>query len=566
MARDRKRWLTRTALARFYRWKKCKRLAPLRKRLLQGERPCPSAEPSQRRKPETTPQQPRDRLTEIRDEIRDIQQQIETQRRHRRIIRTAEDFKSMERAIAALTNRLSALLMAEATQAALDDSENRRQARSLVQGAGHTFKDQGRRDVTLRTTCGQVIVRATYFSRNCDHSKAGKGMYPMLLLWGVQDRCTAAIVSEISKLVAMLGSLEEVEQVLSDRGQPLDFKTIRTIAYRFATRARAAQRVGDLNWGETVAGRRVVLSTDGGRIRIRTTKRGPKTAKGRNRYRTDWREPKLLIIYVVDEKGQMDREFLAVIDGTLGGPDAIFKLMEFYLRELKITTADKVLFVADGARWIWNRVGALLRRLGVKPDQVNELVDFYHAVEHLGKIAALQRRWTAAERQAWIGRQRRRLLKGGVEEVQAAIDAVCGSRPGKALKREREYFKRNGGKGRMDYARIASLKLPIGSGAIESAIRRVVNLRLKGPSIYWHKTSAEAVLLLRSYYKAGRWNHLEKQALTTATASARVSRPKGIAPPARCQTWQAAAPAASRVRGRPHSRPTGRACGLEMSA
>ena len=228
----------------------------------------------------------------------------------------------------------------------------------------------------------------------------------------------AAIVSEISKLVAMLSSLEEVEQVLSDRGRPLDYKTIRMIAYRFATRARAAQRVGALNWGETVAGRRVVVSTDGGRIRIRTTKRGPKTAKGRNRYRTDWREPKLLIIYVVDEKGQMDREFLAVIDGTLGGPDAIFKLLEFYLRELKISTADKILFVADGARWIWNRVGVLLRRLGVKPDQVNELVDFYHAVEHLGKIAALQRRWTAAERQAWIGRQRRRLLKGGAEEVR----------------------------------------------------------------------------------------------------------------------------------------------------
>ena len=355
-------------------------------------------------------------------------------------------------------------------------------------------------------------------------------MYPMLLLWGVQDRCTAAIASEISKLVAMLGSLEEVEQVLSDRGQPLDFKTIRTIAYRFAARARAAQRVGSLNWGETVAGRRVVVSTDGGRIRIRTTKRGPKTAKGRNRYRTDWREPKLLIIYVVDEKGQMDREFLAVIDGTLGGPDAIFKLIEFYLRELKIATADKVLFVADGARWIWNRVGALLRRLGVKPDQVNELVDFYHAVEHLGKIAALQRRWTAAERQAWIGRQRRRLLKGGVEEVQAAIDAVCGSRPGKALKRERDYFKRNGGKGRMDYARMAALKLPIGSGAIESAIRRVVNLRLKGPSIYWHKTSAEAVLLLRSYYKAGRWNHLEKTSTYDCNRERRVSRTKWIAP------------------------------------
>ncbi len=72
----------------------------------------------------------------------------------------------------------------------------------------------------------------------------------------------------------------------------------------------------------------------------------------------------------------------------------------------------------------------------------------------------------------------------------------------------------------MDYLRMAALKLPIGSGAIERAIRRVVNLRLKGPSISWHKTSAEAVLLLRSYDKAGRWNHLERQALTTTTGIA----------------------------------------------
>src|SRR3954453_12433756 len=114
----------------------------------------PKRKPSQRRKPETTPQPPRNRLAEIRAEIQDVQQQIETQRRDGRIIRTAEDFKSMERAIATLTDRLSALLVAEATQAALDDSENRCRARSFAQGAGHTVKDQGRRDVTLETTSG----------------------------------------------------------------------------------------------------------------------------------------------------------------------------------------------------------------------------------------------------------------------------------------------------------------------------------------------------------------------------------------------------------------------------
>jgi hypothetical protein len=89
--------------------------------------------------------------------------------------------------------------------------------------------------------------------------------------------------------------------------------------------------------------------------------------------------------------------------------------------------------------------------------------------------------------------------------VQAALESVCGPRPGKALERERDSFERNIGRGRMDEARIAESKLPIGSGAIESAIRRVVDLRLEGASTYWDKRSAEAALLLRSYDRSGRW-------------------------------------------------------------
>ena len=54
--------------------------------------------------------------------------------------------------------------------------------------------------------------------------------------------------------------------------------------------------------------------------------------------------------------------------------------------------------------------------------------------------------------------------------------------------------------------------MPIGSGAIESAARRVVNLRLKSPCIFWKEDSAEEMLLLHSYYKSGRWNLLKKMA------------------------------------------------------
>jgi len=49
-------------------------------------------------------------------------------------------------------------------------------------------------------------------------------------------------------------------------------------------------------------------------------------------------------------------------------------------------------------------------------------------------------------------------------------------------------------------------KIPIGSGAIESAIRRVVNLRLKGAGMFWLEANAEAFLHLRCQLKVGRWN------------------------------------------------------------
>jgi hypothetical protein len=67
----------------------------------------------------------------------------------------------------------------------------------------------------------------------------------------------------------------------------------------------------------------------------------------------------------------------------------------------------------------------------------------------------------------------------------------------------------------MDYPGISALGLPCGSGAIENAVRRVINLRIKGPGIFGKEQSAEAILLLRSYYKAGRWNLLKQMAISS---------------------------------------------------
>ncbi len=308
-------------------------------------------------------------------------------------------------------------------------------------------------------------------------------------------------------LSAMLSSFEETSTMLRDKGVKMHINTIRRIVERFAEQGKMSQQVENLSCDETLAGRTVIVSTDGGRIRIRKNKRGPRTKKGRRRYSTHWREPKLLIIYTVNEQGRMARSFAPYIEGTLKGPDAIFGLIQFHLNQLSAHLAEKIVFIADGARWIWNRVSTLIGSLKYTPKKVYELVDFYHAVEHLAKAADLRKGWTSSKKRRWVKKQRHLLIKGHVTQVVDSLNELCRGRHSKKLATERNYFVLN--QHRMCYQTLKEQNLPIGSGAIESAVRRVVNLRLKGASIYWLETTAEAMLFLRSYYKAGRWNSLK---------------------------------------------------------
>jgi hypothetical protein len=97
-----------------------------------------------------------------------------------------------------------------------------------------------------------------------------------------------------------------------------------------------------------------------------------------------------------------------------------------------------------------------------------------------------------------------------LERVIVAVRELCRGRNSKAIRTHRDYFIKN--QSRLAYAKLMAMKLPIGSGAIDSMVRRGVKLRLKGASLFWCRASAEAILLLGSYYKAGRWNLLKPMA------------------------------------------------------
>ena len=138
------------------------------------------------------------------------------------------------------------------------------------------MKNKGLRVVNIRFSGGtELPLVVTYYTRNCDERRRrSKGYYPGLILLGIHDRCTPELASEISMACAALCSFEEAQHMLARHGCRLDIKTIRNIMKRFAARARLSQGAGD--FADAMKGdgkgRRIVVSTDGGRVRIRRKK------------------------------------------------------------------------------------------------------------------------------------------------------------------------------------------------------------------------------------------------------------------------------------------------------
>jgi hypothetical protein len=115
-----------------------------------------------------------------------------------------------------------------------------------------------------------------------------------------------------------------------------------------------------------------------------------------------------------------------------------------------------------------------------------------------------------------VRRMRRHLRAGRVDTVIKAIRTLCRGRNAARIGVELAYFVDRRDLMRYDHFRRCGI--PMGSGAVESAIRRVVNLRLKGPSIFWRGRNAERMLHLRCYLKAGRWDELMRRVLFPPTA------------------------------------------------
>lgn len=89
----------------------------------------------------------------------------------------------------------------------------------------------------------------------------------------------------------------------------------------------------------------------------------------------------------------MSSAFAPVIDGSLAGPESLYALIWLYLHALGVSKVEQILFVADGAPWIWECLQALKSLLRLRGIQclVIELIDMYHAVQHLHAFVNMKR-------------------------------------------------------------------------------------------------------------------------------------------------------------------------------
>lgn len=452
-----------------------------------------------------------------------------------RAARTAEDFEALERALHEMFRNGADEITKALVTDIVEDPEYQEATNNAVRASGQRYRSGGRRSVQITLLGGSSCeVRVPYLRLDLSgrpgrkrgtgrRGKAGAGLYPALAALGIWFGVTPALAQQVCKQVTLSDSVRAGRAGLASQGCDLGHKqtlrVVKHVSHRMLEQRKSwiARSTAEPPSTGPLVGKRVVVAIDGGRLRERacSTKGRRRAETGHRSYKTPWREPKLFVIYEIDEDGQQVGSFRPVYDGTLGDCNEMFNLLLGYLQDLGTAKASSLTFIADGAPWIWERTQWLTEQMGMDDSNVCEIIDWSHAVSTLHTIANYVKNWTEGEKNTWIRRAKDLLHAGQIDELLAHIDTLATGRRAKNIRKHRNYFQNNAA--RMQYDAFVANCVPTGSGAVESAIRCIINLRLKGCGKFWKEKNAESMILMRSYLKADRFEDLFHWSLAQAT-------------------------------------------------
>jgi hypothetical protein len=222
-----------------------------------------------------------------------------------------------------------------------------------------------------------------------------------------------------------------------------------------------------------------LISVDG--AMLRSPERGPDGL--------EWFECRAAVIAPACDADSGQKVYL----GGVCSPDDLFDLVRAAWCKGG-NTGRRCLFVADGARWIWDRVRFYF------PEAI-QVLDIYHAGEHVASAAAACWGDGSENAKLWRRRAREMLMEPqGPKSILRALTQMLRENeqvvnPGELRKEIRYLFTH---RHRMDYARLKTQGLPVASGAMESAIKQLCAQRLRQSGMKWTRKGADAVLRIRA--------------------------------------------------------------------
>lgn len=335
--------------------------------------------------------------------------------------------------------------------------------------------------MSLRTQFGEV-------SLNVLHGQDPKDKHwgcPIRERWGLSNhqQLSFAFQDKLAFTATATGSYAEAAKLAQKWGSDVSASLVHNLvqalgsAAEESTRQRLKEPPRETH-PQRPASQLGVLMMDGWMVR----QRGPGWGKRKTEEnRAEWREWKTGVYFTLEQSARTagNRGILAdkVLVGWQGDPVAFGQRLHWEAMRAGLGRAQKQLVVGDGAAWIWNLVEA-------RWPKAEQLLDFYHASQHLWEIGKALEGEDEEKIHAWVKPRRHQMRMGKEQRVLKEIATVKtkDDESRAVVEREQEYF--DGHAHRMSYQASQRKGWPIGSGAVESACRQR-QCRFKRPGQFW---------------------------------------------------------------------------------
>jgi hypothetical protein len=356
----------------------------------------------------------------------------------------------------------------------------------------------------------QPVVARYYYCRPCGHGfcpadvglglergrKATRRLRAWMARLAVQGECFAAVSPILAELRGLVTSESTVERTTVEVGLALAAAT-EAGAARAQTADPAEVAAPEAATPTVPAGAepsptRLYLAMDGTMCPLRDEwRRDGSLGKLVCRYG----EAKVGMAFTTGQKEGLDTGIVTRgCLGTLGNITRFTRLLVALARQFGAQQAQELVVLGDGAHWIWNLTGRYFPR-------AVQIVDLWHVLERLWTVAEARFGGrTSAAAKAWMEQMHSYLEHDLVGTVIAELERWEPQRKAHRKLREEQLTFFQGNRARMQYQTYLARGYMVGSGAIESQCKQLVQRRLHEGGMHWRERTAEAVLAIRACF------------------------------------------------------------------